>query len=331
MDGMEFDLVSADREEEVNAKFLKESLKNMKETDRKAVMEELNRTFGSEFPHRPHQWKAPAQDEQQKTPTGSQHRDISSSQQPLDHPQFVEASDDELPSPISAESFSIIDGTDESPTRVTQSDQADPMSDWWRMPQYQYHGQRSGDYDRWENGEWTRSIELLPTAPLSALLTRTDLSILIAAVTYFLNTLQMIRRTIGDLYAPQDELEVASDTVVEGYQNFRRETDPILAKYVAGPFAPLPTTGLGIGFGQKLYQPSLPQNASIETWEGVRDVQLPPGLLHQLPPCTRCRRPGECVAGCTPLSKKSFATKMLECEKRRATVKRGTQGEINRP
>lgn len=307
--------------------------------------ETLDGAVETEFFHEPHETRVTTQDEEQKMPAMSQPSAASYSQRLSDPHHHVEAVDYELPSPVSDESYSFINRPEYS-TCVSQGDQTDaiaraysfpvhtypchvqpqwgpnqrPPSDPWHTEEYRSQGQPSGDYNSWGNEECTTATAPLSTAP-PPLLTRKDLSALIAAVSYFLNILQMIRRTMCDLYAPQDELEVASDTVIEGYQHFHREIDPILAKYLTSSLATSAATGLGMELIWPVYSTPLPKHASIETWEGVRDVELPPNMLQQLPPCSKCRRPGRCMASCRPLSKRSFATNMLEREKKREDSK----------
>lgn len=165
----------------------------------------------------------------------------------------------------------------------------------------------STDHVEWSDWpveeNWTNKPYPTPIAPPPPFVTLTDLSIITQVVSYFLTVLQMLRRTMGDIKTPQDELEVASNTLTENYYKMRREVDPIAAKYCPNTYW--------------LHPSSLrtPHSASIETWEGVRDVFMPPDMLSRLPSCPRCQRPGVCVASCEPLSRRSFAASMLEREK----------------
>jgi len=146
--------------------------------------------------------------------------------------------------------------------------------------------------------DWTTAPFPMPIAPPPPFITLTDVSTIDQAVSYFLKVLRMLNRAMGNFNTPRDELEVASNTITENYHKMRSVVDAIAAKYCLSTYL-MPSS-----------------SASIETWEGFRDIFMPPDILSQLPSCPRCQRPGVCIGSCQPLSKTLFAKSMLKRKKK---------------
>lgn len=163
-------------------------------------------------------------------------------------------------------------------------------------------------------GEGTSVDEPIVLEGKIPIVTAKDLLKFHIAVTYFLNVINMLKHTINDTRTPDEQLEVASDTFLNGYFRMCEELDAIVAglkasypRYGSERCQPLvKDTGMPMAY--------LPKHATVNTWLGVRDVQLTPDLMNHLPSCPRCQRPGVCVASCEPLPRAVFAANILQEE-----------------
>lgn len=224
--------------------------------------------------------------------------------------------------PVSSQQFS--DGYTPAKSAIDNALQQDESSQWG------YHPPSPGpetawveDISKWDgdNEQWTSGHEPSYVTLKNPVVTRIDLGIMIRTISFFLSVLNMIERTMTDLCCPQSELEVATNTILEAHSSMRQDLDPVITKYMGngnsgGNQQRNETNAAARSTPSLTIRHGLPSQASIETWQGVRDVQMPPDLLAKLPPCPRCMRPGVCAKSCVPLSKKDFATNMLEAQKR---------------